>query len=209
MIVVISIIGLLAAMIFPVTGALKRTRIRARAKTELAQVELAIGAYHAELGHYPPDNTLTPRNPVINQLYYELKGTELKPVAGGTYVTLDGSASLQAGRVKALFGADGIVNCTRGSGDTGQPAGDFLRELKAGQFLALSSAACTVLGTFVDGPGMLAGSSGAQINPWHYISSSPTNNPNSFDLWVNVYVGNKTNRVCNWSREPLIVNDTW
>jgi len=36
-------------------------------------------------------------------------------------------------------------------------------------------------------------------NPWRYNSSNPRYNPKSYDLWIDVTVGGKTNRVCNWS----------
>ena len=45
----------------------------------------------------------------------------------------------------------------------------------------------------------------ANGNRWNYVSSNPTNNPNSFDLWVDVVVSGKIIRICNWSKEPLIV----
>ena len=43
------------------------------------------------------------------------------------------------------------------------------------------------------------------VNPFRYNSSSPTNNPNSFDLWIDVMIDGKTNRISNWSREPIIL----
>ena len=42
------------------------------------------------------------------------------------------------------------------------------------------------------------------LNPWRYVSSNPTNNPGEFDLWVDIIVGGKTNRICNWSDKPPI-----
>src|ERR1700751_3501851 len=69
LLVVIAVISLLAAMIFPITGAVTRNRIRSRARTELEKVVTAIEVYKSKLGHYPPDN---PDNATVNQLYYEL-----------------------------------------------------------------------------------------------------------------------------------------
>src|SRR5262249_23552877 len=84
LLVVIAVISLLAAMIFPITGAVTRNRIRARTRAELEQIATYIEQYKAKLGHYPPDN---PGNPRTNQLYFELVGTTNN---GITYVTLDG-----------------------------------------------------------------------------------------------------------------------
>src|ERR1051326_5904375 len=83
LLVVIAVISLLAAMIFPITGAVTRNRIRARTRTELEKVVTGIESYKSKLGHYPPDN---PDNPSINQLYYELLGTTND---GTMYMTLD------------------------------------------------------------------------------------------------------------------------
>ena len=41
---------------------------------------------------------------------------------------------------------------------------------------------------------------------WRYNSSSPTNNPASYDLWIDVIIDGKTNRFSNWSRNPVIVS---
>jgi hypothetical protein len=34
------------------------------------------------------------------------------------------------------------------------------------------------------------------------VSTNPTNNPGSFDLWIDVLYGGKTNRISNWSKDP-------
>jgi hypothetical protein len=43
------------------------------------------------------------------------------------------------------------------------------------------------------------------INPWRYNSSNPTNSPGAYDLWVDVLIAGKTNRISNWRRQPLLV----
>ena len=40
------------------------------------------------------------------------------------------------------------------------------------------------------------------INPWHYNPINPTNNPDSYDLWIDVVWRGKTNRISNWSKDP-------
>jgi hypothetical protein len=42
------------------------------------------------------------------------------------------------------------------------------------------------------------------VNPWRYNSSSPTNNPGSYDLWIQLAFGGKTNLICNWSKQVQI-----
>src|SRR5690242_16221723 len=68
LLIVISIMAILAAMIIPISGAVSRNRIKAKARAELEQVATGIELYKAKLGAYPPDN---PRDPSINQLYFE------------------------------------------------------------------------------------------------------------------------------------------
>ena len=49
---------------------------------------------------------------------------------------------------------------------------------------------------------MLLGIDGRTINPWRYNPVDPTNNPTSYDLWVDITVGNRTERISNWSDKP-------
>jgi hypothetical protein len=74
-----------------------------------------------------------------------------------------------------------------------------------------SSASCFVLGSGIDGwPGTVyTNSLGAKLNPWRYNSSNPYHNPKSYDLWIDVAVGSKTNRICNWSDRPLVTNGAY
>ena len=46
------------------------------------------------------------------------------------------------------------------------------------------------------------------LNPWRYNSSNPTNNPGSYDLWMQLSIGGTTNSqtilICNWSKQVQI-----
>ncbi len=212
LLIVIAIIAILAGMVFPITKALNRTKLRTRARSELIQFETAIDSYKSKLGTYPPDN---PNNFAINPLYYELSGTTLKTLGGAQYYeTLDGASRVPADRTffSSVFGprVSGFVNCTKtAGGDEGPMAYNFLqgRALNAnqvGQFnnarLIISSVPWPQDNAYQPVP------SGKGMNPWRYNSSNPTNNPGSYDLWIDVIIDGKTNRIGNWSREPLIVN---
>jgi prepilin-type N-terminal cleavage/methylation domain-containing protein len=210
LLVVIAIISILAAMIFPVTGAVNRAKIRRRAASELAQVQVAIEAYKAKLGHYPPDS---PPNggtwtPWVNQLYYELRGTTNN---GAGYITLDGSAQMNNALIPTVFGpgVTGFLNCYQSAGgDEARTPTSFIKDLRPSAFMLVTvpSGQAELLGTTLEGPVMLQGVNGGKLNPWRYNSSNPTNSPSSYDLWVDVLIAGKTNRISNWSREPLIVN---
>jgi prepilin-type N-terminal cleavage/methylation domain-containing protein len=216
--IVIGIIAVLAAMVFPITGAVKRTQIRTRARGELVQLETAIEAYKSRLGYYPPDSA---PNYVVNQLYFELLGTtNVGTAAAPVYRTLDGTAQIAASSFASVFGPNvsGFLNCTRGGGDEGLLAEAFLRGLKPAQAGELSqpppAAGAPPVRLLVgipwpaDNPNPPLAVPPAKtpgMNPWRYNSSNPTNNPKSFDLWIDVIVGSQTNRICNWSEQPLVV----
>lgn len=214
LLIVIAIIALLAGMVFPITKALNRTKLRTRAKGELALLETAIQSYKTKVGVYPPDN---PGNPYVHQLYYELMGTVTTNVGGVTYYrTVDGSSRIPAdpGALSAIFGprVSGIMNTARpGGGDEATGGQNFLKTLPPNQvgLLTADPSGARVISSSVPWPEAhvyqpIPGL--PTLNPWRYVSSNPTNNPNSFDLWVDIIVDGKTNRISNWSREPLIVS---
>jgi len=204
LLVVIAVIALLAGLIIPITGAAKRHQILSKSRSELNQVITAIQVYKTKKGFYPPAGT---NNPMVNPLYYELLGTKVD--ANGIYTTLDGAAQINSTTCNSVFFVSGFANSTKGNGDEGERAVNFLgKGLRVGQYLVIpvGGRTVTILGTSVEGPDMLAGQTvGTKINPWRYNSSTPTNNPESFDLWVDVKVGGKTNRICNWRDKPIVL----
>jgi len=218
LLIVIAIIGILAALIFPITGAVTRARVKSVATTELSQMETAIESYKAKTGSYPPDCIApgtTPASPIyLAQLYYELLGASVDN-AGVVYKTLDGSSQIDTGTLSSKFGVGGIVNSTKGAGgDEGAVATPFLTGLKPGQIGQLDKVpgvyqprilVCSVPWP-KDNPYQPVPSTLALpgLNPWRYISSNPTNNPSSFDLWVDVIINGKTNRISNWSPPKLV-----
>jgi prepilin-type N-terminal cleavage/methylation domain-containing protein len=222
LLVVISVIVILAALTFPAMTGVKASMTRTRALAELKGVIAVIEAYHDKLGYYPPDNPLPqpppptgPNNWALNQLYYELLGTTNATVLGVPgYQTLDGSAKIKATDLPVSFSNPNLtsfMNISRGGGDGLVGAVSFFPGLKPSQFLAITNNVsttpiCTVLGAGIDGPLLYHDTLGGKLNPWRYNSSSPQYNPKSYDLWIDVTAGNKTNRICNWSDKALIVN---
>jgi prepilin-type N-terminal cleavage/methylation domain-containing protein len=209
LLIVISVIAALAALTFPAVRGARLSVMRSRARSEMIQIESAIERYQQKLGYYPPDN---PGNWELNQLYYELLGTtNIGTAPNNVYFTLDGSSRIKASDFNAAFPGlkvTGFMNCARaGRGDEAPSAVSFLTGLKSSQFTVLTNPSgpfCTILVSGLPGP-PLPGGLGATINPWRYNSSSPQHNRKTFDLWVDVLAGNKTNRICNWSEKPLTV----
>jgi prepilin-type N-terminal cleavage/methylation domain-containing protein len=202
LLIVIAIIAILAAMIIPISGAVNRNKIKAKARVELEQVATAIELYKTKLGHYPPDN---PFNPATNQLLFELLGTTF---TNGAYATLDGSAWVNSSALGSVFGlagaspkVGGIINTTQGTvGDEGRVATHFLSGLKPDEVATITSPGgnqVKILVAAVPGP------TANYLTTINYVSSSPTNNPNTYDLWVDVVISGKTNRISNWSQQAI------
>ncbi len=216
LLIVIAIIAILASLIFPVTGALNRKKMLARAKAELSLLKMAIDNYQTKLGHFPPDNT---NSFVLNPLYFELMGTTND---GSYFITLDGSAKVKipmtGGPDRQTFGpgVQGFANTSaRGASEEARTAQRFLRsDLKPAQIATVnnpnSPSIVKLLVCSIPGPYPIRTQGGSALdpvnaNPFRYNSSSPTNNPDSYDLWVDIVIAGKTNRINNWSSEPIIV----
>jgi prepilin-type N-terminal cleavage/methylation domain-containing protein len=209
LLVVLAVIAALAALTFPAIQGAKRSMIRARAKAELMGLQVAIERYKDKLGHYPPDNKVVgaPDPYALNQLYYELLGTTN---SDGVFHTLDDSAQISANPTtlaNAFAGpVTGFMNCARPHSGDEIPSGiAFLKGLRATQYLGItntsSSTVVYVLGAGMEGPLPYP----VKFSPWRYNVSNPRYNTKSFDLWIDLIVGDKTNRVCNWSDKPITV----
>jgi prepilin-type N-terminal cleavage/methylation domain-containing protein len=204
MLLVVAIIGVLAALIASAAASGHVGPKIAVARTELAEMESAIQDYKTSLGFYPPDN---PSNPAINQLWFELLGTTNN---GNTYVTLDRSGQISVADINRNFNRQGFANSAtraRATDDAGAPM-SFLKNLGSRQVGPID-AANPLINVLVCSVQLPAGSSspisGTALNPWRYVSSHPTNNAGSYDLWVDLVLGGKTYRISNWSQQPQII----
>jgi len=212
LLVVIAIIGILAAFIFPVTGMVKRREYINTASAEMNQIETALDNYKAKYGVYPPGNSSL--SPLYNTLYYELSGVTHTNANGGSYTTLDSACTISETDYGNAFktatppsSIGGIINCTKGGGEDGTVARDFLPSLKANRFGTSTTPGgvpITNLVTSVGGPDQSYSkalqSQGFSGNPFRYVYPG-TNNPSSYDLWVQLVIRGQTNLVCNWSKQ--------
>jgi prepilin-type N-terminal cleavage/methylation domain-containing protein len=178
LLVVIAIIGILAALIVGLTSVAGRNKVQSRVKAELNQLVGAIESYHKKHGFYPPDHTKAPpassfSTNQINALYYELTGTEPPdPVKAAVFNTV---------------GVEGIAS----TDDTGKGQ-NFHPNLKPSGFAALpGNADVLLLVVPYKGPA-------GDYNPWHYNSSSPANNTETYDLWAEVMIDGKPVTIGNW-----------
>jgi prepilin-type N-terminal cleavage/methylation domain-containing protein len=222
LITVIAVIALLAALAMPVMNMVANNSHIQAAISERKAVETAIEAYHADYGFYPPSNPnvnppyLTPA--LTNQLYYELEGTTASNTPSGYigFTNLDNSGGLSSLAVQNVFAVSGFMNCTRGTGEDAKNAQNYLPRLKPGQIATFTNTTTAGVefvhlltsGVVADagyqplGPGILT-ENGHNANPWRYIYPG-INNPKSYDLWLQLEVGGKSNLICNWNNQQQI-----
>jgi prepilin-type N-terminal cleavage/methylation domain-containing protein len=186
--IVISIIAILAALVVGLAGGAAEKKNRARVETELHQIETAIEHYKEKLGYYPPDNT----NNVgmqLQPLFYELTGTRLDP-ANNDYITVTGER-ISTNVLVDAFARGGFANMSAPGADIS--AKNFFTTIKPGQHKKIPTAkglveVLTVPVELVPG----------QVNTWRYVSTNPTNNPGSFDLWAEIRIRGKNVLIPNW-----------
>ncbi len=165
------------------------------------QLEAVIDSYHEKLGFYPPDNTNDCTKP---PLFYELTGTTnvTEGQHAGTYATITGEFLPQTpqNRVFEAFFIGGFANSNP------ETVRNFFPEMKGSQhrtvqkfpgppiiniqLLTVPIPGPTDFPTFDEDP--------KPLNTWRYVSTHPTNNPASYDLWADVIIGQKTNTIGNW-----------
>jgi prepilin-type N-terminal cleavage/methylation domain-containing protein len=217
LLVVISIIAIIAALLLPAASYVEKRSIIQQAQSDRDQVETAIGRYYAKYGYYPPGNAATTAaflNPALtNQLYYELVGTtNLGGATSPDFLTLDNRITNTPPSLQ-IFGVSSFMNCSRtgvGQEDT-LPAESFLPALKPGQ-IAFNAFGNNIVGilcapangdpTYQPLPGVTT-LAGRNANPWRYAYPG-INNPKTYDLWLQIVVGGKTNLICNWKDTPQI-----
>jgi prepilin-type N-terminal cleavage/methylation domain-containing protein len=192
LLVVISIMGLIAALIVGVAKHATDQKKITRVTTELGKWITMIDNYHDKLGFYPPCNPQNPYGPAVNALYYELAGAMLN---GSTYTTLTTSSTVTKANVAAAFGLQGIANSATEVGE----ATSFGRNIQASDVLQVTlpglNSPVQLLRVSVAGPPPYG-----VTNTWHYNSKNPTNNPNSYDLWAEIQIGSQTRIIGNWKR---------
>lgn len=209
LLVVIAVMAILAAFLFPVTGMIKRREYLNTARAEMDQIATALDNYKNKYGVYPPGN---PNSPVQNQLYYELVGTtNINNGVPRVFKALDGSFQIDGNQLTAAFGngVSGLINSSQylGSGEDAVVAKNFLLGLKANRIgtSAPNGMPVTNLITSVRGPDVAYKPLGVQdVNPFCY-NYPGTNNPTSYDLWIDLRINGKTNRISNWNHAPIIL----
>ena len=207
--VVVAIIGILSALILGAAAYAMSKARRSRVETELATLVTAIQSYKSAKGFYPQDN---PNNYSKSPLFYELTGTVVtiynsSPPIPASYYSATTGDTLNAMRAPSDFftvygtGVTGFVNTSTDPSQVQNFFGATAKSARTGHIIT-GGVLNTIFGVPVSGPIQVATTNGAPISPWSYNSSNPTNNPGSYDLWMDVYYSGKTNRISNWSQTP-------
>jgi len=208
MLVVIAVIGILAALLLGALPAISDKKIRSAVRAELRMLVTEIEAYKAKHGFYPPDNT---NNIAQAPLFYELVGTTVASNPDGSnarYLPLNGAPELTQQDVRDDFSTDGFLN----TGPDRAEVKSFLPKLKTNaQYIVSpfsSSGKGIVLRVPAKGPKNATVPAAEELNAWKYIVAKgntsglyPTNNPNTFDLWADVVIRGKTVTIGNWKEQ--------
>jgi hypothetical protein len=109
--------------------------------------------------------------------------------------------------IQTWFGSMGFANAVRYEN---QKDLKFFEVFKSSQYKRISDAptgpAIDVLAVPVKGPASWAITfNKTTVNPWLYVSTSPTNNPDRYDLWTEVILSGKTVRFSNWEKDPVVL----
>jgi hypothetical protein len=172
-------------------------QVCAALRDQRRQLLAAIEAYKNKFGFYPFDNVLSRQplvvDPVNNPLVYELAGTVYNPT--NHLLSLGGLEPAEAAYVTNFFHCDGFKNCG--------PNTNWLA-----QFLPRDQLRVRQLhddpDVFVLSPELFYGRFPQEVlyairlSSWRYVSSSPTNNPAKFDLWIELETKDQRLTIGNW-----------
>lgn len=201
MLVVISVIAILAAMIVQLGPLASRKKIEGRARSELAQLETVIESYKSKKGFYPPSNAKDVTRP---PLFYELAGTVK---TNNNYETVDRKAQITStpNQLTSFFGVDGFINSMGSRDDQDATAAEpFHKNLKDTQVFEDKDPQGNRVkddqGNYIKYLGINYRGPDGEFSRWRYNSANPTNNPEGFDVWVELDVGGQTKIFGNWKQ---------
>ena len=211
LLVTIAIIGLLAALVLPLSGIASAKMRIARVKAELNQYVNAIETYKLETGEYPPDHGLLNQvssndrdlyhqRAALNPLAFELRGSVF---SNQTFICVVDNEAISASSFGNIFKRSGVRNSARFKNDIDFKGftlkEDQVENVDPGEFGGAEGDEVELLKVSVPGPFMLESESKVKFNPWFYDASSTNrHNKNSYDFWAEIIVQGKTNIIGNW-----------
>jgi hypothetical protein len=172
-------------------------KVCAEVREERGKLVAAIEAYKARFGVYPPDHVLSRQplvvDPVTNTLLYELVGTIYNPT--NKMFQVGGMEAAEEKYVKDFFQIEGFRNC----GKTPDSITNFLRIEPVPARQLHDDPDVFAVGFQVPYEGIAPDVVWEfDASPWRYVSSSPTNNPGKFDLWIELKTKYQRVVIGNW-----------
>ena len=176
---VIAIIGIVASFTMPVYHSALAHADGMVAKSDMSATELLLEQYKARYSVYPPSGT----NVNVNPLGIELTGAE----------KLNGKEVLLTGQpltiIPSVNGMGGVYNHGANGSVDNVPAVNFLANWNVGRNHLLKYGSTNYY--------ILVSHENNETNVIHY-SYPGTNNPSSYDLWIDYTIGRKTYTIDNW-----------
>jgi len=185
MLVVIAIIGIIAALVINMDGPAKARQRQVQVESTKQKLLIAIDNYQSKLNYYPPDNTnllgstIGPNGTydglaATNSLLYELTGAT-NYMAAGTIQLFDGT-NVQTNVFFTTYGRLAVNNAYQDA-----PPQIFLQP-RAGEYTNYYQGS-PLKGLLVPVP--LAYPNNMNNNFWHYDASTTNrHNMTSYDLWA-------------------------
>lgn len=201
LLMVISIIGIVAAMVVGGVRAASGKRDESAVRAKLAKLVLAIESYKAKLGFYPPDyaTNAAGATPHWNPLAYELSGVRVS--APNLLPEADPTHTLTPAMLTSYFNLSGLANAGKNMatppkfslnlvGGSGKNA-DFVLDPNPPP----GTPPALFLQVPAEHPNPMV-----LTNVWRYRAyPADGHNPKSFDLWAEFKKsGNTTNIIGNW-----------
>jgi hypothetical protein len=188
---------IIAARLFEARVRAALPQLYARVREQRGTLVRAIEAYKARFGVYPPDHVLSRQpvvvDPVTNTLLYELVGAIYNPT--NNLLSVGGLEAAEAAYVQEVFQIDAFRNCAESQGGLQHflPAENVpIRLLHDDPDVFVLG--CPAWPEEVDPEVVWK----VDISSWRYVSSTPTNNPGRFDLWIEVKANGQKVTIGNW-----------
>ena len=192
LLVVISIIAVVAGLVVGLTRTASERKKVTRAQAELNRLVTLIENYRARLGVLPPDNP-DKNSPHLNTLFYELaSAVRMNPNSGNPTYTTRLRVDVRSNVLYETFGVSGLINARDANADITELK-PILKDVRPDQTNSIVPGTIS-LTVPMEGP-----FGKDRPNPWQYrVGENALHNKESFDLWVDIIIGKKTNTIGNW-----------
>jgi prepilin-type N-terminal cleavage/methylation domain-containing protein len=195
MLVVIAIIGIVAALVVSMNSAAQANKRNAQVNIDKSSLISMINDYQAKLNFFPPDNGYLISNSMANYaanydgwaatnpLIYELTGST--NTATNTIMLFDGT-NIAVGTFQSYYGGRSAV----ANANQDEPHNFFQTGPQPKEYT--NYAGSTLKGLVVPAPLVDALGNPIANNFWHYDASSTNrHNLQSYDLWAEYVIGTK------------------